>query len=70
MVKLSFVEDPKQPGVVLRLLNCDCGTNFLIIDLWQEQCPGCRQLYNAAGQKLVPSNIFDLDPEWPDQGRI
>lgn len=77
MAKLSFVEDPQQPGKVFRLLQCDCGTKFLIVDLFEEQCPNCRQLYNGAGQKLIPAKYWEeetgetmadihsqRDPEW------
>lgn len=58
MAKLSFVEDSQNPGKVLRLLSCDCGTQFIIADYWEDQCPGCRQLYNGAGQKLVPAQYW------------
>ena len=58
MAKINFVEDPKQPGRVLRLLTCDCGTKFIIWDWFEEQCPNCRQLYNGAGQKLAPKQCW------------
>jgi hypothetical protein len=54
MSEIGFYEHPDQPGKVLRIITCDCGQSFEVIDWFEEQCPVCGQLYNGAGQKLAP----------------
>lgn len=54
MVNLSFCEHKDKPGAVLRILICDCGQTFELVDWWAEACPGCGIEYNGAGQKLAP----------------
>ena len=54
MANVAFCERPEEPGKVVRVLTCDCGQVFELIDWWAEACPGCGQEYNGAGQKLAP----------------
>lgn len=80
--RVEIFEDPDFEGKVLRVLHCPCGTNFEILDWFMDDCPSCGQLYNGAGQALRPmdqwgeetgeslADIFDQDPEWPDQRRF
>jgi len=54
MAELKIYEDPDRPGRALRIIKCDCGANFEVIDWFMESCPKCNQMYNGAGQKLAP----------------
>lgn len=56
MGKIGFFEDPDQPGKVIRILSCQCGANFELVDWFEEQCPGCGRSYNGAGQELAPKS--------------
>ena len=74
MATLRLMEDPKDPGRVLRILDCDCGTRFEIYDWWSTPCPGCGVEYNGAGQKLAPRSQWGeetgetlADIEGPDR---
>ena len=54
MVNIAFCENPKKPGRVVKVVTCDCGAKFELVDWWAEACPGCGVEYNGAGQKLAP----------------
>ena len=54
MVNIAFCEHPEKRGRVIKVLTCDCGQEFELVDWWAEACPGCGQEYNGAGQKLAP----------------
>jgi hypothetical protein len=56
MGKIGFYEDPDRPGKVIRVLSCQCGADFELIDWFEEQCPKCGRSYNGAGQELAPKS--------------